>query len=153
MYEYYRGLIIREGNTGISGADLRKLYEAVGWCSSAMPAWQNEKFEVAMKNSAWAFTVWDKEELVGMVRVVSDQMMVAYIQDLIVLEQYRNKGIGRKLVEKCIAKLPCGNWGARTTPENYEFYRKCGFSMPKADNATMEYDGYMLSKSERKARL
>ena len=39
-------------------------------------------FEVAMKNSAWNFTVWDKEELVGMVRMVSDQMMVAYIHDL-----------------------------------------------------------------------
>ena len=92
MYDYYKGYIIREGNDGIDGAKLRQLYEAVGWCSSALPAWQNEKFEIAMKNSAWAFTVWDKDTLIGMVRVVSDKVMVASIQDLIILEKYRKIG-------------------------------------------------------------
>lgn len=107
MYDYFRGLVIRDGTDGPDGATLRALYEAAGWCSPAMPRWQDEKFEIAMRNSAWAFTVWD----------------------------------GKKLVEKCLAKLPCGNRSARTTPENYAFYEKCGFSMPKSDNATMEYDG------------
>ncbi|MBE5779117.1 MAG: GNAT family N-acetyltransferase [Clostridiales bacterium] len=149
MYEYYKGLVIREGTGGVDGARLRKLYEAVGWCGSSLPLWQNEKFEIAMKNSAWAFTVWDGEELVGMVRVVSDRVMVASIQDLILLDEYRRMGLGRKLVEKCLAKLPSGNWTARTTPENYSFYEKCGFSMPRENNATMEYDGYRLSRATR----
>lgn len=72
MYDYYKGFIIREGTNGISGAKIRKLYEAVGWCNSSLPNWQNEKFEIAMNNSAWAFTVWDGDELIGMIRVVSD---------------------------------------------------------------------------------
>lgn len=63
MYDYYKGLLIREGTDGIDGAKLRTLYEAVGWCDSDLPKWQNEKFEIAMKNSAWVFTVWDKEVL------------------------------------------------------------------------------------------
>lgn len=149
MYDYFKGYIIREGNEGIDGAKLRKLYEVVGWCGSNMPAWQNEKFEIAMKNSAWVFTVWDKDELIGMIRVVSDKVMVASIQDLIILEKYRRIGLGKKLVEKCIAKLPCGNWSARTTPENYEFYKKCGFSMPEETNATMEYNGFRMSRKDR----
>lgn len=149
MYEYYKGLIIREGTVGVDGSKLRKLYESVGWCGCDLPAWQNEKFEIAMKNSAWAFTVWDKDELVGMVRVVSDKVMVASIQDLIVLESYRRRGIGKKLVEKCLSKLPCGNWSARTTPENYDFYKDCGFSIPQTDNATMEYNGFRLSWKDR----
>ena len=149
MYDYYKGYLIREGTTGIDGAKLRELYEAVGWCNNSLPDWQNEKFEIAMNNSKWAFTVWDNDKLIGMVRVVSDGVMVASIQDLIVLEEYRRIGVGKKLVEKCIAKLPCGNWSARTTPENYDFYEKCGFSMPKATNATMEYDGFRLSRKDR----
>lgn len=149
MYDYYKGFIIREGTTGINGAKLRELYESVGWCNSSLPVWQNEKYEMAMNYSTWAFTVWDKETLIGMVRVVSDRVMVASIQDLVILEKYRNIGLGKKLVEKCISKLPCGNWSAQTTPENYAFYEKCGFSMPQAANATMEYNGYRLCKKDR----
>lgn len=149
MYDYFRGLVIREGTEGLNGATLRTLYEAAGWCSPTMPRWLDEKFEIAMRNSAWAFTVWDGEALVGMARVISDKVMVASLQDLIVLEKYRGMGLGKKLVEKCLAMLPCGNWSARTTPENYAFYEKSGFSMPNSDNATMEYDGYRKSRTER----
>ena len=36
MYDYYyKGLIIREGTEGVSGGQLRSLYEAVGWCDAA----------------------------------------------------------------------------------------------------------------------
>ncbi len=149
MYDYYKGFVIREGTDGIAGAKLRALYEAVGWCSSDLPDWQNEKFEIAIKNSTWAYTVWDGDALIGMVRVVSDRVMVASLQDLIILEKYRKMGLGKKLVEKCIAQLPCGNWSARTTPENYDFYKKCGFSMPEETNATMEYNGFQLSRKDR----
>jgi hypothetical protein len=61
---------------------------SIGWFGSSMSVWQNEKFEIAMKNSAWAFTVLDKDTLIGMVRVVSDKVMVAAIQDLIIRENY-----------------------------------------------------------------
>ncbi len=147
MYEYYKGFVIREGNEGISGTILRDLYTEIGWCNPSMPGWLNEKFEIALFNSAWAFTVWNKNELIGFVRVVSDKVMVASIQDLMVKDNYRNKGLGKKLVELCLQKLPCGNWSARTTPEYYKFYEECGFSMPYSDNSTLEYDGF------RKARL
>ena len=30
MYDYYKGLIIREGTEGVSGGQLRSLYEAFG---------------------------------------------------------------------------------------------------------------------------
>ena len=46
MYQYFNGYIIREGNEGISGEQLRTLYENVGWINHEMPRWQNEKFEI-----------------------------------------------------------------------------------------------------------
>lgn len=145
MYQYYKGLLIREGIEGIAPELLRGLYEKIGWCGKELPQRQNEKFTEALRNSAWGFTVWNKEELVGMVRVVSDKVMVASVQDLMILPEYRRKGLGSFLISLCLQKLPCGNWSARTTPEIYEFYRKCGFSMPDSQNVAMVYDGYMLA--------
>jgi len=127
MYQYFKEYIIREGNEGISGEKLRMLYEGVEWISPELPAWQNEKFEIAFKNSAWAFTVWYKNELIGMVRVISDKVMFASILDLVVLKEHRKKGIGSKLIELCLQKMLHGGWSVQTTPENYDFYKNCGF--------------------------
>lgn len=149
MYQYFNGYVIREGNEGISGKKLRALYESVEWISPELPDWQNEKFEIALKNSAWAFTVWHKNELVGMVRVISDKMMFASIQDLIVLKEHRKNGIGRKLVELCLQKMPHGGWAAQTTPENYEFYKHCGFEIPDHfQTETLTYNGFFQARKD-----
>lgn len=87
--------------------------------------------------------------MIYMVRVVSDRVMTATIQDLAVKEEYRGKGIGKKLVELCLKKLPHGNWWVHTTPENYDFYKKCGFEIPQiSDSSTMTYMGYSTAKLE-----
>ena len=149
MYQYYKGYVIREGNEGISGEKLRSLYRQAGWISDELPTWQNEKFEIALRNSAWAFTVWHKEDLIGMVRVVSDKVMVASIQDLMVISEHRKKGIGEKLVSLCLHKLPHGSWSAQTTPENYEFYKNCGFELlEESKGATLVYNGFGIARRD-----
>ncbi|MFP3360914.1 GNAT family N-acetyltransferase, partial [Planococcus sp. SIMBA_143] len=82
-----------------------------GW-SRNIPAWQKEKFSLIFTNSTWAFTVWDQNEMIGMVRVISDKIMAANIMDLVVLSNYRGRGIGKKLVQLCVGKLPHGDWFA-----------------------------------------
>lgn len=147
MYEYFKGYIIREGTEGVSGEKLRTLYVQTGWVSPTTSNWQNEKFELALRNSAWAFTVWDKEKLVAMVRVVSDKVMVASIQDLIVKEEYRHQGIGSKLVSLCVQKLPHGLWCARANQEIYHMYEECGFLIDNhEEKATLIYNGFEKAK-------
>ena len=46
-----------------------------------------------LKNSI-AIGVWEENELVGFARVVSDGVFRAYIEDVVVHESVRNKGIG-----------------------------------------------------------
>jgi len=96
----------------------------------------------------WACSVWDGERLVGYVRVVSDKIIVASIHDLMEEKEYRKQGIGKKLIQLCLQKLPHGNWSAKTTTENYKFYEECVFLMPDIQNATMEYDGFIKAKLE-----
>ena len=149
MYQYYKGYIIREGTVGIAREKLRKLYFSVGWINSDMPKWFEEKFEIALKNSAWAYSVWDKDELIGLVRIVSDKVMIATVQDLMVHPNYQNKGIGSKLIELCISKLPHGSWFSHTTKNNYSFYEKFGFKKDNIDKeATLVFNGYKMAKKE-----
>lgn len=46
-----------------------------------------------------AVGAWDGEELVGFARAVTDSKFRANIEDLLVLEGYRDKGIGRRIME------------------------------------------------------
>lgn len=147
MYQYFKGLIIREGSEGLLGNKIKNLYCDAGWISPDQPKWQDEKYEICFKNSTWVYTVWDKEEMIAMIRVVSDKVMTATIQDLVVIKEYQMRGIGKKLVELCLQKLPHGNWWAHTTPENYDFYRNCGFQLPNMENnATLTYMGFKKAR-------
>ncbi len=149
MYQYYKGYVIREGREGISGDILKELYLSVGWTSESMPTWLNEKFEIAILNSAWAYTVWDKSRLIGMIRVVSDKVMIASVQDLIIHPDYQRIGIGAKLMKLCLAKLPHGKWFSHTTFNNYKFYEHLGFARVQEDKeATLVYNGYYQARVE-----
>ena len=72
MYQYFNGLVIREGTHGVPADQVEKLFQDAGWAAKT-PDWQKEKFTLIFRNSTWAFTVWDQNDMVGMVRVISDQ--------------------------------------------------------------------------------
>jgi aralkylamine N-acetyltransferase len=69
---------------------------------------------------------------VGMGRVISDGVSDGYIQDLVVLPEYRRNGIGNRivstLVEACNAK-GLGWIGLIAEPGSENFYRSLGFSV------------------------
>ncbi len=149
MYQYYKGFIIREGTEGISGDLLKELYISVGWANALLPSWLNEKFEIALRNSAWAYTVWDDERLIGLIRIVSDKVMVATVLDLVIHPDYQGKGIGSKLMELSMRKLPHGNWFSHTTSNNYRFYERFGFAKSLEDKeATLVYNGFRQAKMD-----
>lgn len=146
MYQYFNGLVIREGTEGIQVDDIEVLFNDAGWVRNT-PTWQKEKFSLIFKNSTWAYTVWDNNKIVAMVRVISDKIMYANILDLLVLSEYRGKGIGKKLVELCVQKLPHGDWFAHTSSNNFDFYRKSGFEVKDSStNGTCVFNGYIQAR-------
>lgn len=46
MYQYYKWLIIREGEDGLKGNIIKKMYNKVGWVSASQPLWLDEKYEI-----------------------------------------------------------------------------------------------------------
>jgi ribosomal protein S18 acetylase RimI-like enzyme len=69
-------------------------------------------------------------KIVGMARVISDGYSDAYIQDVVVLENYRGRGVGRELVRRltqfCIEKKIA--WiGLVAEPGTQGLYEDLGF--------------------------
>lgn len=148
VYQYFNGLVIREGTNGIPAESVEALFEDARWARNT-PTWQKEKYSLIFKNTTWAFTVWDHNQLIGMIRVLSDQIMAANIMDLVVLSDYRGKGIAKKLVELCVQKLPHGDWFAHNSANNFSFYEKCGFEVKYLTlNGTWAYYGYIKARKD-----
>ncbi|MDB2077066.1 GNAT family N-acetyltransferase [Clostridium paraputrificum] len=83
-------------NSAFKLKQLVELYENIGWISySNKPSELNE----AIKNSLFNIGAFDGEELVGLIRVVGDNISIIYIQDILVKENYQRLGIGTNLLQ------------------------------------------------------
>ena len=76
--------------------DLRRLFLSVNWESGNHP----DKLQIAMRNYASVFSAWAGDKLVGLVCVMDDGIMTAYIQYVLVDPEYQGQGIGRDLLKE-----------------------------------------------------
>jgi len=111
-----------------SEKDLEELFLSVDWSSGHFP----EKLVVAMKNFKTVFSAWDEEKLVGMICVMDDGIMNAYVHYLLVNPVYHGKTIGRTLVEMVKEKYKDYLRVAVIAYDNEaRFYENCGFEKSK----------------------
>ena len=121
--------------------DITNLYKAGGWWKESY----NCSGIKSLINGSFAFAVVvDKYsgKAIGMGRIISDGVSDAYIQDLVVLPEYRGKGIGKQLVdallEKCLSKKLL--WiGLIAEPGQEGFYLLSGFKKMK-NYTPMKYE-------------
>lgn len=111
----------------ISGEQLEKLYNDVGWT-----AYTNDMkvLEQAVEQSLDVIAAWDDEELVGFIRVVGDGLTIIYIQDILVLNAYQNKGIATELIQQVLKIYKSVRQKVLLTEEAADvrrFYEKNGF--------------------------
>ncbi len=118
------------------------LYRAGGWWKQG---YDPAELPVLIRSSfAFAVAVDEKTgSAIGMGRVVSDGVSDAYIQDLVVMPDFRGRGIGKKilasLVEYCLSHRVY--WiGLIAEPGTAEFYIPAGFSRMEGF-IPMLYDG------------
>jgi ribosomal protein S18 acetylase RimI-like enzyme len=106
--------------------ELQDLFLSVNWSSGNYP----DKLVIAMKNSSSVFTAWDNDKLVGLINVLDDGIMTAYVHYLLIMPKYQHIGIGKKLV-----KMVLENYKdyLRIVLIAYEqevgFYKHCGFEI------------------------
>ena len=67
---------------------------------------------------------------IGMGRAISDGVSDAWLQDIVVLDDYRNRGIGRAIIKKLLefCQMKGLGWiGLVAEPGSKEFYEPLGF--------------------------
>lgn len=119
----------------INGQELQTLYENAGWTSYTA---NMQVLLRAVKNSLFVVSAWDENKLIGLLRAVGDGEVILYIQDILVLDTYKRKGIGRKLMETAIAEYKNVRQYVLLTEDTQEtrlFYESLGFTSCDKGNA------------------
>ena len=108
--------------------ELERLFLSVKWSSGAYP----DRLVIAMRNFRTVFSAWDGKKLVGLICVMDDGAITAYVHYLLVDPEYQGSGIGRQLVER--VKHAYKNY-LRIALISYNkevgFYESCGFKASK----------------------
>lgn len=73
------------------------LYRSVGWTEYTK---DSARLFRALKNSLDTLTIWNNNELIGLIRAVGDGETILYIQDLLIRPDYQNQGLGSILLQK-----------------------------------------------------
>lgn len=108
--------------------ELLNLYDRVGW--TAYTRQPNTLF-AAVQNSLLVITAYEEDELVGLSRAVGDGQTIIYVQDILVLPEYRRQGIGKKLFEMLLAPYPNVRQKVLLTDDTADtraFYKSMGFT-------------------------
>jgi aralkylamine N-acetyltransferase len=109
--------------------EIAALYKAGGWWKDE---YKTEDLRHLIRGSfAFAVAVDAKTgRAIGMGRVIADGVSDGYIQDLVVLPQYRKSGVGTQIVAALVNRcLQSGvTWiGLIAEPDTEKFYRPLGF--------------------------
>lgn len=111
--------------------DIIYLYKEAGWFRE----WDTEKRIKQIIEKSYLFVVaFYKDKIVAMGRVISDGINDAYIQDLKVRDDFKNKGLGTAIVnfiKKALLKKGFKWIGLISEKDTEEFYIKNGFKYMK----------------------
>ena len=114
---------------------IEKLFLSVGWISGKYPG----RLYQALLHSSTVLSAWDRERLIGLVRVLDDGGMLAYIHYVLVHPEYHGNGIAGTMIEKVKEKYRQYLY-LEVMPEesrNASFYEHFGFQKMK-DGVTMQ---------------
>jgi ribosomal protein S18 acetylase RimI-like enzyme len=116
------------------------LFQTTGWNAEyhATP----QELVTALAHSWYCLAVYDGESLVGVGRIVTDQVLHAMIYDLIVDPDYQHQGLGSQILDRLVARCREANirdiqlFCARG---KQAFYEKHGFVVRPTDAPGMQY--------------
>ena len=89
----------------------------------------------AFNNSYTVVFVFDKEDLIGFGRAISDGEYQAAIYDVAVLPDYQGKGIGKMIIQIIVKQTPDCSFILYASPGKEKFYEKVNFRRMKTGMA------------------
>ncbi len=107
--------------------DIIRLYSAVGWTAyTEQPAALRRGFE----HSLLVLAAYEKDTLLGLIRVIGDGSTVVFVQDLLVFPEYQRRGVGSALLQAILNRyhhIRQIQLTSDDTPGTRAFYAAMGF--------------------------
>jgi ribosomal protein S18 acetylase RimI-like enzyme len=130
------GVVLRTGNE-VALSSLLELYTAVGWAAYTREECRDD-LEKAVSNSSFVVSAWHNDTLVGLVRALSDDVSICYVQDILVHPDYQRCDIGEQLICACMTRYVHVRSKVLMTDDEERqrlFYEKAGLRNIKNINA------------------
>lgn len=109
-------------------SELLALYGSVLWTAYTRDP---DALERAVRQSGFVWTARSESgELIGLIRGVTDDVSILYVQDILILPDWQRRGVGRALMEAVLARYEHVGQMALLTddgPEQLAFYGSLGF--------------------------
>ncbi|WP_412062789.1 GNAT family N-acetyltransferase [Rubrivirga sp. IMCC45206] len=118
-------LALRDTLDGLTPARIATLYRRAPLLRSTD---NSERLWAAFENSSLVLTLWDKDRLVGLARVLTDGVSTAYLCDLAVEPDLQGAGVGKRLIDEIGTRLPGAEIVLRDSNLSTGFYERLGFS-------------------------
>lgn len=122
-------------------AEILELYRAGGWWDMG---WDERLIPPILHGSFLFVVACDPQSrAIGMGRIIADGASDGYIQDVVVFPEYRNQGIGSRIVSalRKLGTLYGLSWiGLISAPGKEEFYKRAGFN-PMEKYTPMLFEG------------
>jgi GNAT superfamily N-acetyltransferase len=120
----------------VDPAEIRRLYEEAGWWDAEDDDRVDPDWLLKLITNSYCFAAaFADGHLIGMGRAISDGVSDAYIQDVVVTQEWRQHGVGAAIVARILQYLrqhQIGWIGLIAEPGSESFYTKLGFrSMPE----------------------
>ena len=105
-----------------------------------------EQTELAMKHTLFRVSIYDKDKIIAMARMIGDMGLNYYIKDVVVKPEYQKKGIGKMLINELMKYI--GGNGVKNTnifvelcamPDKISFYEQFGFDANEAQRLKIMY--------------
>ena len=106
------------------------LYDSVGWAAYTTVKRRSE-LQKAIRNSTYVVTAWSGSTLVGLVRGLSDDVSIFYLQDILVRPEFHRRGIGKQLMARCLDRYKHVRSKVLLTDDEEKqlrFYESAGFT-------------------------
>lgn len=87
---------------GIGFQKIFNLYDSVGWSNYID---NPTALKQALENSTYFVALIEDYEIIALGRSLSDDVSIHYLQDIIVSPKYQRRGLGRKILEKCLERF------------------------------------------------
>jgi aralkylamine N-acetyltransferase len=108
--------------TGVSTPELEELFKA-----AKLGGRVGEKIRRAFVNSPLVVFAYDGTRLIGASRAISDGEYHALIYDVAVYPEYQGQGIGRRMMQELLDRLPVWRVMLVADEQVQGFYRTLGF--------------------------